>query len=551
MNTKSFLMVAVSACVMAGMSVASGQQLRRELLKEAVVKRPNFPHRLTVKFRDGFKVRARSLGPESLGGTDLSDLRSLLAKHHAKLIPLIQLPESTLARLEQGALDQSGKAQPDLAGMMIVEAPDDELATLATALNALDKTEYVYFQPLNTPPPCFDIAPPTPVFTNSQGYRGPNPGINMLAARTLGSARGAGITISDCEYGFYTGHEGLCNVTIEPGHVPDPTNFANWDHGTATIGEMVAVGGNYGCEGLVPDATMMFYPEVEAGTNRIVTAVSAAIAASKKGDIVVLEIQANGPDGKLCPADIDPNLWNVINLAGEFGIIVVAAAGNGTADLDSAAYQSYLLRGDNFSIIVGAGVNDTNHQAASFSTYGSRVNLQGWGQGVFTLGYGSTAATTLGDGWPAGPADVNQRYTSGFNGTSSATPIVASAAAAVQSLGVQKLGRRLKPAEMRRLLVLTGVPQGTGNHIGPLPDVYAAGQVVPDLDGTWINYSPGISDPDEQGTLVWPFSKWAWAITYAQTGTVVMVESSISPETMTISKPMTIRAIGGAATVGQ
>jgi hypothetical protein len=106
---------------------------------------------------------------------------------------------------------------------------------------------------------------------------------------------------------------------------------------------------------------------------------------------------------------------------------------------------------------------------SSFSTYGARVNVQGWGGGVFTTGYGSHA--TYG-------SDVNQRYASGFSGTSSATPVVTSAVALLQSVAIKILGRRLSPVEVRTILVTTGRAQTGSNAatapIGPLPELQAA-----------------------------------------------------------------------------
>src|SRR5262249_11291459 len=140
-----------------------------------------------------------------------------------------------------------------------------------------------------------------------------------------------------CEYGFITGHEDLCNVGIEPGNAPDPILATNWDHGTAVLGEMVAQDNGYGCEGLVPDAGATLYPEFEAGTNRSVAAVAAALVAAQMGDVVLLEMQTQGPDGGTVngangygPADYDNNLWVVINAGcASKGVIVVATGGNG------------------------------------------------------------------------------------------------------------------------------------------------------------------------------------------------------------------------------
>ena len=93
--------------------------------------------------------------------------------------------------------------------------------------------------------------------------------------------------------------------------------------------------------------------------------------------------------------------------------------------------------------------------------------MQGWGENVTTTGYGDAYNPTN---------DVRRYYTKSFNGTSSATPIVAGAVLVIQ--GVRK-ACGLPPAtslEMRDLLVRTGTRQGSprSKHIGPLPNVQAA-----------------------------------------------------------------------------
>jgi hypothetical protein len=156
----------------------------------------------------------------------------------------------------------------------------------------------------------------------------------------------------------------------------------------------------------------------------------------------------------------------VTKTATDAGIIVVAAAGNGNEDLDSSAYSEYIGRGDSGAILVGAGVATIAHSKASFSTYGSRVNVQAWGDwSVMTAGYGVC-------GFPG--SNLRQRlYTNGFSGTSSASALVAGAVASLQSWADARLRRRLVGNEMRDVLESTGVPQNAGDkansgNIGPM-----------------------------------------------------------------------------------
>jgi hypothetical protein len=105
-----------------------------------------------------------------------------------------------------------------------------------------------------------------------------------------------------------------------------------------------------------------------------------------------------------------------------------------------------------------------SHTPLSFTTYGSRVDVQGWGINVFASGYG--------DYYQIG-GDFDQNYTM-FSGTSSATPIVASCVVVLQSYYHSLTGKYMTSKEMRDLLVDTGIPQGGSKHIGPLPNMKEA-----------------------------------------------------------------------------
>lgn len=454
-------------------------QQRSAIPKFQTLVQPQGAHRLTMKLGDALRARVDSATalPKSLNGSDLGEILRLARAHDAHFEQLLQLPPEKIRFLEQRAAAHSGVAQPDLAGMMVVHAPPTELQALATALNASPLTEWVYFQGLRPPPPCADIYPSTPqYFPAYQGYWEADPGLAMHAAwGQHRAARGGGIRIADCEYWYIDAHEDLCDIVNEPGHTPDPAIFTyGWDnHGGATLGEMVSLDNEYGCTGLVPEAQALFFSEwtLEGGYRRS-TAIANAIASVDKGDIVLLEMQASGVGGYV-PAEYDPAVWTITKNGTDAGVIVVGAAGNGNENLDSASYQNYMDRGDSGAILVGAGSSNRAHNKLSFSTYGSRVNLQGWGENVFTLGYGSFAMHG-GDG--------NQSYEGWFSGTSSASPFVAACCVSAQGLAEHYLGRRLLPHELRTLLIDTGIPQGSGGHIGPLPNMTAAAQAVVNLD---------------------------------------------------------------------
>ena len=116
-----------------------------------------------------------------------------------------------------------------------------------------------------------------------------------------------------------------------------------------------------------------------------------------------------------------------------------------------------------------------DRQREEFSSFGSRIDLQGWGSGVVTTGYGDLYMA------PDRPVDPGLWYTEGFSGTSSAAAIVAGAAANLQGISLAQSGAPIAPLQMRTLLVLTGSPQlgNTAEPIGPRPNLRQAAAQIP------------------------------------------------------------------------
>jgi hypothetical protein len=404
-------------------------------------------------------------------------LNGLLRALGMRCHPLWTGADGTLEALRTRAAARTGHAQPDLAGLVRLSLRDPSAgsaASAAAALHALGLTEYVEVVCLDEPPPPpGDIPPTTPLLASLQLYRRSNPGLDADFGWTNG-IRGLGIRLSDCEYGFATGHEDLVDSSIvsEPGQTVTPDVYTkNWDeHGTAVLGILAAAENAYGVDGFAPSASFFFYPEktVQRGWNRY-AAVASALAASAAGDIVLLEMQGVHSSGAYVPAEYDAAIWELVRTGTDAGIVVVAAAGNGGTntygDLDNPAHAEYLARGNSGAILVGAGSADTNHVRLAFSTYGSRVDVQGWGQSVATAGYGTYAR--YGN-------DDNQAYVTNFGGTSAAAAMAAGACVVLQENALAIRGRLLGPAEMRQVLVSSGIAQGPGGHIGPLPDLRAA-----------------------------------------------------------------------------
>lgn len=375
---------------------------------------------------------------------------------------------------------QSGASIEKLKRIYKVEASvknNEDIVKLAAGFERFSEVEYASILS-NDPitPPFINTFVATPNLETSQNYLLGNPGINVNYAWSRGIT-GQNVRIRDVEYGFHKPHEMLVSrsaIQYESGVSPnssltDPNSsyYSYLDHGTAVMSILGSAKDNIGLSGTAYNATEMkgFLEWTTSSYNRV-AAVTRSINASQAGDIILYEMQTGGQNSNYVLAEYNNVIWDLTKAATDSGIIIIAAAGNGNENLDNSFYSAYNARGNSGAIVVGAGSDNTQHSRLSFSTYGSRVDVQGWGQNVLAAGYGS---------WAKYDNDNNRTYTM-FNGTSSATPIVASAAILIQSFNFQQTGQYLNPTQMRSLLVNTGIPQG-GNlttKIGPLPNIKAA-----------------------------------------------------------------------------
>lgn len=387
----------------------------------------------------------------------------------------ISLSETKLDEMEQQARRLTGSSASvsklrNIVELTIENPTNERLLSLATALEKHEAVEYCSLMAATPVAPPSDIAPVTPLAEDMQGYL-TFTGVKMDNAWEMGLT-GEGINVRDIEYGFNANHEELNDVNAYLAIGMTISSEAEVDyteHGTAVFGIVYGDKGDYGISGLAHGAEeMVLYPEWQeapAGYNRV-NAVSQCLENSSEGDVVIYEMQTAGAMGEFCQAEYDQVIWDLTKAASDTGVVIVAAAGNGSEDLDAPAYDEYNERGDSGAIIVGAGTDDEFHERLGFSTYGTRVDVQAWGQNVYSSGYGD--AGEIG-------GDFNQAYTN-FGGTSSATPIVASCVIVLQGYYHDLTGSYLTGPQLREVLKATGIPQGGGfiGNIGPFPDMSAA-----------------------------------------------------------------------------
>lgn len=456
--------------------------------------------RIVVKFHEGTHTRLRNgklvqladeqtererqkmvqlgLGSQQVQ-TDLEIVMTLLKSHPKtlQLNRLFHLLEQTLAEERAIGERRAGKELADLD--LYVEVPlvpgtqHAEIRALVAKLDALPSVETAYAEPAATPA-TVDTAPATSLYSASQGYLRPAPaGIDADFAWTRRGGNGNNVRIVDVEGAWRTTHEDLPAMFHTGGTQYSDLHWRN--HGTAVMGEMIGGANAYGVTGIANGAQVGYE---SIGSQSPASAIASAASAAGDGGVILIELHALGPDdGTACTCNlgqcnyIAEEFWqanfDAIQQATSLGTTVVEAAGNGSANLDSAAYASLFSRDfrDSGAILVGAS-NDVGRVPMCWTNFGSRVDVHGWGENVVTLGYGDRFD---------GGGDENKYYTSSFNGTSSASPIVTGSVASMQG-AVQGAGRfPLSPVAIRDLLVSTGTPQAADSrHIGPLPNLRAA-----------------------------------------------------------------------------
>jgi hypothetical protein len=374
--------------------------------------------------------------------------------------------------------------------VQVVPKSSADAKKIAAALNQQQSVWNAYVAPRPVPAMPTGSAAGSRNFEPSQGYLYDAPdGIGAEQVWGLDGAKGSGVTICDIEGNWNRRHEDLpSGISLIGGTVINDLGWRN--HGTAVLGEMISISDGRGCVGISHQAKAVVHSAVINGVFNTAGAISNAASQLKAGDVMLIELQATGPNGNYVAMQYWSDIFAAIKATVDKGITVVEAAGNGNENFELAIFNGTGLQKDSGAIVVGAGVPPTNHvdfdgfgaalpsyaslgvprSRIFFSNYGKIVNVQGWGWHVSTLGYGDAQ----------GGASENTWYTLRFSGTSSASPIVTGAVACLQGRAKAKNGAPMTPKKVRDILVATGTPQMAGpgvplsQNIGPLPNLVEA-----------------------------------------------------------------------------
>ncbi|MEM8688828.1 MAG: S8 family peptidase, partial [Pseudomonadota bacterium] len=338
----------------------------------------------------------------------------------------------------------------------------------------------------------------------NQGYLDPAPdGIDAEYAWGFTGGDGAGQRFIDLERGWTLNHEDLNaqGATLLHGTIRDNSR----SHGTSVLGQVCAVDNTIGCVGIAPNIASVDVVSFFGSTRP--DAILAAITNLSFGDVLLIEAQAWADFSILLlgPIEINDADFDALRLATALGIIVVEAGGNGTDNGDpppmamdtwtnSAGLQILNPASADFrdsgAIIVSAATSTSPHTRLDYAPHGERIDCYAWGQNIDTCASSAAGSTT--------------NYTTGFGGTSGASPIITGAALLVQGLAEAGLGYRFSPKQMRALLrnPANGTPPAATEttQIGVMPDLRAI------IDGSDINLAHDVYIRDNVGDTGDPHS---------------------------------------------
>lgn len=458
---------------------------------------PKGPDYVIVEMRHDSRV---AYSPAGFGAAKdvepaATELNRFLESFNVKRVgSLFDMRKSQIRRrvsMAPPSLDVAVSAEFAQSGFVqIFPRRDQDAAALA---KQLDKTDAVW-KAVVAPRPVPAAAPTgtsnvSRNFEPTQGYLDSPPnGIGAIESWKKFKSKGKGVTICDIEGNWNFKHEDLPKVKHIGGTLVNDIGWRN--HGTAVLGEMVSKRGKSGTVGISQEAHAVVHSAFLSGAWNAAGAIANATSKLKGGDVILIELQSTGPNGKYVAMQYWDPVFSAIRAAVEKGICVVEAAGNGNEDFDLPIFDGTGLQKDSGAIVVGAGIPPTNHfdffgtdwgfeqygwignprSRIWFSNYGKILNVQAWGWHVTSSGYGDAQ----------GGKNQNRWYTTRFSGTSSASPIVTGSVACIQGHAKAKLGQPLSPQKVRSIIMETGTPQESGpsvplnQSIGPQPNLIKA-----------------------------------------------------------------------------
>jgi hypothetical protein len=258
------------------------------------------------------------------------------------------------------------------------------------------------------------------------------------------------------DMGWNLRHEAL--VGVAPDHIVPRTHGSDTDkaHGTSALAIILCPPGRR-ITGIAPSAELRALKspaESETSGDFVADAINDVVKELQEGDVLLLEI---GEGDR--PVEVNTLSWVAIAQAADNGVIVIEPAGNGTWDLEALARDkknapAWEWHGDastqipdSGAIIVSGCTSGQEHHRKGNCNHGDRVDCYAYGENVVAAGDVALSAVPLNN-----TNNENAWYRTDFDGTSSASAIIAGVVLRMQALARQTLNRSLNAFEIRALL---------------------------------------------------------------------------------------------------
>ncbi len=454
------------------------------------------PFRVIVRLSREINVDAYTDLAQAAEASGLTELAETLVAYGVRGTRLIDsISPGQLRELEQQNPPED-PGQPSLTQYWQIDLSGSEAdpEEVAARLNGLPGVElaYVELPVIDAGGPDGEPAPAAAAAAVQASHLDPGPiGSNVRWAWEQHGAYGADVQVLDVESGWMFDHEALAplKLAMQGGVNQHGVGSFRGNHGTAAVG---IVAGSYvaprGVRGICTAAAVLVASPFNGGAppRPLASVLVGALPALRSGDVVLIEVAAleGGVSTRYQrPVEREVAVRDAIGLLTRFGVVVIEPAGNGNTGLDglgTANGRCQLDPGgagyvDSGAVLVGGAFVDTSAPAGSIpalwvstdepgvgSNYGRRVDCYSWARRVYTSG-----CRPWGNCKPATSAYQN------FNGTSSASAIIAGVAVLVQTV-LKSAGRPpLSSAELRTLFADAGngTPSPAGSGIGAMPDL--------------------------------------------------------------------------------
>ncbi len=298
---------------------------------------------------------------------------------------------------------------------------------------------------------------PPPFFADGDGIGDPQLSsqwwiekLEVPAAWAL--ATGKGVTIADCDAGYYTDETDLAaNLVTEHrfdvADKDDPFIVSDgpWvSHGTSVTAIMAAVLDGKGTNGIAHNAKVVplqnyNYDSAKDDLDKEEATARCILRAITLQSVKIIVLENQTASGS---SETFAGTREAVKLALKAGMTIVSAGGNYSQELKSEAEN------DTGSIIVGALTRQGTK--AFYSNYGTRVSIAAFGEELYTL---------------SGPNGKMQN----FGGTSGATPQVAATVALML-----EANPKLTPEQIRLALIAARIESPDTKDVGGQLNVLAA-----------------------------------------------------------------------------